>query len=262
MFQKLRARLEQGVGRNPVIKHEIKNYRLDLLQKMGVHDRFEDYKIVGLMQRKLRRKWLNIDDVLSKCNEHFRSDKIVCVEINLENEYSNPMTQVIMHAVLDMLIGVHGAGLTEAMWMPNNALVVELLPWIHPWTEWGGWARLTTVATPLGIIWADTDINHVGYQLPRESVPLCFDDFTQECFARVHFDFQVTDVEVHPDIVKESISKFLQPARSTMTDCRRWKRQAGTSFVLYNVQCADSGTNQTLSPHHFFRKLNGTAYDE
>jgi hypothetical protein len=249
------------VERNPVIQQEIKNYRLDLLQNMGIHDRFEEYKIVGLMQRKLRRRWLNMDDVLSKCNDHFRRDKIVCVEINLENEYSNPMTQVIMHAVLDMLIGVHGAGLTEAIWMPKHAIVVELLPWIHPWTKYGSWARVTHQATPLGVIWADTDLNHLGYRLPRESVPLCFNDFSQECFARARFNFQKTDVKVPSGIVKESISKFLKPKRSTMTDCGSWKKQAGGSFVLYNVQCADSRTNQTVSPHRFFRKSMGTAYD-
>jgi hypothetical protein len=203
------------------------------------------------MQRKLCRKWLNMNDVLSKCNEHFRSDKIVCVEINLENEYSNPMTQVIMHAVLDMLIGVHGSGLTKAMWMPKQAIIVELLPWIHPWTKWGRWSTITHSAMPLGIIWVDTDLNNVGYQLPHKSDPLCLDDFTQECYDCAQFDNQVTDVEVPLDIVKKSISIFLQPERSTMTDCHHWKRQAGTSFVLYNVQCADSGTNQTVSPHHF-----------
>jgi hypothetical protein len=261
IFKKLRTRLTQGVGRNPVIQQEVKNHRLGLLQKMNINDRFEDYQIVGLMQRKLRRKWLNMDHVLNECNEHFRVDKIVCVEINLENEYSNPMTQVIMHAVLDMLIGVHGAGLAESMWMPKNAIVVELLPWIHPWTTWGGWARVTDAPTPLGIIWADTDLNHLGYRLPRESVPLCLDNFTNECFAHSEFDFQVTDVEVPPDIVVESISRFLQPKRSTMIDCSSWKKQAGTSFVLYNVQCAE-GTNETVSPHYFFRELNGTAYDE
>jgi hypothetical protein len=250
------------VERNPVIQQEVKNYRLDLLQKMNIHDRFEDYKIVGLMQRKLRRKWLNMDHVINECNKRFRRDKIVCVEINLENEYSNPMTQVLMHAVLDMLIGVHGAGLAESMWMPKHAIVVELLPWIHPWTTWGGWARLTHEPTPLGIIWANTDLNHLGYRLPRESVPLCFDNFTQECFDHAEFNFQESDVEVPPDIVMKSISRFLQPKRSTMIGCRRWKKQAGTSFVLYNVQCADKGKNETVSPHSFYRERKRKAYDE
>jgi hypothetical protein len=139
------------------------------------------------------------------------------VEVSLENEFSNPMTQVIMHAVLDMLIGLHEAGLTEAMWMPEQAIVIELLPWIHPWTHYGDWVRVTHEPTPLGVIWEGTDLNHLGYRLPHESVPLCIDDFTQKCFRCARFNFQKTDVKVPPDIVKETISNFLQPERSTMT---------------------------------------------
>jgi hypothetical protein len=53
----------------------------------------------------------------------------------------------------------------------------------------------------------DTDINHLGgyRRLPRESVPLCFDNFNQECFDRAQFNFQEIDIEVPPDIVMESI---------------------------------------------------------
>jgi hypothetical protein len=42
------------------------------------------------------------------------------------------MAQVIMDAILEMLLGVHGAGLVESIWMPKHAIVVALLPWIHP----------------------------------------------------------------------------------------------------------------------------------
>jgi hypothetical protein len=147
------------------------------------------------------------------------------------------------------------------MWMHKHAIVVELLPWIPPWTTWGEWARFTNCPTPLGIIWMGTDLNHVGYRLPRESVPDCFNDTTKECFDHANFNFQRTDINVHANVITESISRFLLPENSTLINCSSWKERAGALFVLYNVQFADSIENQTLLPHHFFRELDGKVYD-
>lgn len=266
-YNKIRQQLREGVVQaNPIIQQEIKDYRKTLLGKMGIaRQPLEEWKIVGLTQRRLRRRWLNMDDCLRKCNEHFNKHKIACVELNVESQYSNVVTQVAMHAVLDMIIGVHGAQLVESMWMKEGSFILELLPWIHPWTKWGRWARVTTQPTPLGIIWMDTDLNHIGYPLPRESVLECFNETTQEyettkeCFDRTPFDFAYVNVQVDPDIVIQAIENFLLPDPSSLTKCEDWEKQADADFVLYNVNCADSDSNETR-PHRFFQELNETVY--
>lgn len=90
--------------------------------------------IVGLAQRSSRRVWLNLAEVIDACNSNFfgshgNPTQVACVEINVENT-TTPQEQFLLHRSLDALIGVHGAQMTQALFLKPRAHVLELLPWI------------------------------------------------------------------------------------------------------------------------------------
>ncbi|KAL3811807.1 hypothetical protein ACHAXA_006787 [Cyclostephanos tholiformis] len=131
----------------------------------------DGWKLVGLARRKSRRLWLNIDDIMSMCKEYFGRHRVACILVDVE-EAQSPEEQLIMHRSLHAFIGVHGAQLTQGVLLPRHGYILELLPWIPPYTL-GGWTASTDGPTPLGEIFHNTDINHYGYSLSRESTPLC-----------------------------------------------------------------------------------------
>jgi hypothetical protein len=102
---------------------------------------------VSLAQRSGRRRWLNLQDNENVCDQALRRHKILCTEINVEIKESHPYSQAITHGALDDLFGIHGAQLTEAIC----------------------WTRGVTGPTPLGVINKDTDLDHIGYPLERQS---------------------------------------------------------------------------------------------
>lgn len=92
-----------------------------------------------------------------------------------------------MHRSLFALIGVHSAQLTQGVLLPSQAYVLEILPWIPSYLTVGGWVASTNAPTPLVVIYHNTDVNHYGYALGRNSTPLCSNvhmtdkDATKEC---------------------------------------------------------------------------------
>ena len=109
------------------------------LQKQGlISERYDgdtkEWTIVGLAQRASRRIWLNLSNATDACNANFlgpRTDqaRVICVEVNVEDTKS-PHEQFVIHRSLDVLIGVHGAQLTQGVFLRSGASVVELLPWV------------------------------------------------------------------------------------------------------------------------------------
>ena len=66
------------------------------------------WTIIGCTQRLKRRSWINLNQTIKHCNEHYHSHRIVCVEVNVEKT-SNPLDQLVLHRSLDVLVGIHGA---------------------------------------------------------------------------------------------------------------------------------------------------------
>lgn len=106
-----------------------------LLEKGVIDDGYKgdtkEYTVIGLTQRTYRRSWINLPDIIKECAEKasFLERRAVCVEVNVENT-SSPFEQLLLHRSLDVMIGVHGAQLTQAILLPPHAHVLELLPWI------------------------------------------------------------------------------------------------------------------------------------
>lgn len=64
-----------------------------------------DWKIVGLTKRLSRRKWLNIDEIVTHCDASFAHLKVVCITVNVE-ETTTVEEQLLMHMSLDALVGI------------------------------------------------------------------------------------------------------------------------------------------------------------
>jgi hypothetical protein len=254
VYRKLRRGLiENYYLKYPDLEELIQQYRRKILINRGLlinndTSSINQWKFVGLTHRTLRRKWLNIQDALSMCQRKFTKQyNVVCLTVNVE-EATSPMEQLLMHRSLHALIGVHGAQLTQGVLLPNHAYIVELLPWI-PEFLWGGWVATVNVPTPLGIIFLQTELNHLGYSLGRESVPFCLDVYKSEdddadkaCLlnetsgVRKKIRWDKRNFTVPLNAIADFISRFLlQDSHATCEDVE--ERGNETRFVLYNVYC-------------------------
>lgn len=222
--------------------------------KSGVKDSFDAWKIVGFAQRSSRRKWLNIDANMRMCNDKFRLDRIVCMVVNVENPEFTPSLHTVVHGSLDALIGIHGAQMTDALWMKPGSTVVEMLSYLPPTVSHGAWTRWVNYATPLGVIYMGTDLYHVGLPLQWNSVPQCADKKGEafvDCVRKHQWDGR--DFDVDPKDIEDAIRNFVIERPDL---CDKQNELAGEErFVLYNVQC-DDGKGKGKEIHSFYWPKN------
>ena len=140
-FAKLKSHLLFNTEAHfPHINDTITEYRKQILLDRGLVSKSyigdtKEWSIVGLAQRTSRRVWLNLSEVLDACHDHFlngndtNKTQVVCIEVNVENT-TTPHEQFLLHRSLDALIGVHGAQMAQALFLPPGSHVLELLPWI------------------------------------------------------------------------------------------------------------------------------------
>ncbi|KAL3816881.1 hypothetical protein ACHAXA_006957, partial [Cyclostephanos tholiformis] len=241
----LRSHLGANVLRHySTLEGDIANKRREYLLKIGFIDKdysgnTKEFTVIGLTQRTYRRSWINLPDILEKCNAA-AFERVICVEVNVEKT-SSPFEQLILHRSLDVMIGVHGAQLTQAVLLPPHAHVLELLPWITDYIR-GDWVRTTHVVTPLGVIFHNTDLNHLGYSLDRSSVPLCEgvpQDQEESCFLRrrKQFIWDNRDFIVESGIILRYIEKFVLLVRGKERTCNELKDALDDRFVIYNTWC-------------------------
>jgi hypothetical protein len=253
VYDDLRKRIRRRVLENPLARDDIKAYKEQVLRDKGVTADFDDWKLIGLAQRSGRRRWLNLQENENACDQALRRHKILCTEINVEIKESYPYRQAISHGALDGLFGIHGAQLTEAIWMKRGSLVVEFLPWMHKGTtKIGGWTRNVGAPTPLGKIYSGTDLNHIGYPLQRHSAPYCYGVETKDegrCWRGKAWD--VRDFKATSESIIDSVSMFF--VNQTIS-CENYRDWAADSFVLYNIQCGNDARRNYIWPHHFYWK--------
>jgi hypothetical protein len=258
----------------PDLDERISMYRKHILTQSGImidnnstSDAVFDWRIVGLTHRTSRRMWLNIDDVVTKCNQKFMMRKIVCITINVEDT-NTAMEQLLMHRSLHAIVGVHGAQLTQAILLPTRAHVLELLPWV-PYYLWGGWVTTTQAPTPLGVVFTGTNLNHVGHPLGRDSVPLCLHvnssdvEADRKCLMNEtsgvldKFRWADRDYIVSPNTVGEFVSTFLLKDDDDDSTCEEMRAKAErTSFVLYNAYCESNGKRGVYTAQQYYREEN------
>ena len=130
----------------------------------------DEWKFIGLYDRKVRRSWLKIEKHQKNCNEKYNKYKMFCHIIILE-DFLHSRDVIIIHRASFMLIGVHGAQLTDAIWMKydelniENKYIIELLPY-------GGPKYTSSIEKPtaLGVIFWNSKYNHVGLKLANDSM--------------------------------------------------------------------------------------------
>ncbi|KAL3766502.1 LOW QUALITY PROTEIN: hypothetical protein ACHAW5_001171 [Stephanodiscus triporus] len=262
----------------PTLKGDVVEKRRDYLLEKGVIDKgyrgnTNEFTVIGLTQRTYRRAWSNLPDILEECNAA-AFERVICVEVNVEKT-SSPSEQLILHRSLDVMIGVHGAQLTQAVLLPPHAHVLELLPWITDYIQsqceplnldiififtksklgycfisGGGWVATTHVPTPLGVIFHNTDLNHLGYSLDRSSVPLCEGvpkDQEKQCFMsqKKKFIWENRDFTVESSAILRYIDKFVLFVREKDRTCDELKDTLDKKFVMYNIWC--------VKPNYWFR---------
>ncbi|KAL7489659.1 hypothetical protein ACHAW6_015347 [Cyclotella cf. meneghiniana] len=279
------ARLRRFLASNfqkhyPSLESDVIQFRRQTLLGMNLVDdnysgNTNEWKFVGLAQRSYRRSWINLPVIMKECNALYQSDskkKVVCIEVNVENT-SSPYEQLLLHRSVDALIGVHGAQLTQAVLLPPHRHVLELLPWVTDYIR-GWWVQTRHTPTPLGIIFHNSDLNHVGYSLGRDSVPLCNgvgevgSQEEKECFLkgknRKAFIWESRDFVVKPDVIIQYIEQFLLRMQEEPLECNDVQKALDEQFVFYNVWCATTGSaDDKISPldpkltlRHFYDKKN------
>ncbi|KAL7475367.1 hypothetical protein ACHAW6_001285 [Cyclotella cf. meneghiniana] len=109
---------------------------------------------------------------MKECNAIYQrgsKKRVVCIKVNVKNT-SSSYEQLLLHQSVDALIGVHGAQLTQAILLPPHRHVLELLPWVTDNIR-GWWVQTRHTPTPLGIIFHNSDLNHVG--IPWAEIVFC-----------------------------------------------------------------------------------------
>ena len=132
---------------NPFMQQDVQVHRENILRLKGVEKDFNEWKIVGLSQRSGRRRWNGLIEIEQQCDTVFRLHKIICTEINVEAKEFRPYHHAVAHGGLDALFGIHGAQITEALWLKPGSLVVEFLPWVHEKMIMGSWTRSVCTGT-------------------------------------------------------------------------------------------------------------------
>jgi hypothetical protein len=107
----------------------------------------------------------------------------------------------------------------------------------------GKWVQTTHGPTPLGVLFHNTDLNHVGYSLDRKSVPLCEGvNATAEraCLLRhkAQFAWENRDFNVDPAAVLQYVEHVVLAGREREVPCEELQENLSERFVLYNVWCS------------------------
>lgn len=246
---------ESLVDGQPSVVLDAANFRTRMFEMHHVPlERRNNTRLVGLSQREGRRRWRDLSSLMEGTQRTLRQNghDIVLVEANVEID-SSAYQQVVRHAALDGLIGIHGAQLTEAVWMKPGSWVIELLPYVPPGIKGGRWTRQTHSPTPLGRIFDNTDLNHVGLPLQRQHSPYCLDRPISDldCWRNVRWgarDF-IVDANTLERILQHTVLAEPAPERQM---CQEFREKIDPNFlVLYNVNCADQPGHPAV-PHHYY----------
>jgi len=283
----LRKFISKNHERNYPRLHElVLHHRKGILLQRGWISRdyagdTKEWIFVGLSQRTIRRSWLNLDQVIAECDRNFYLNnnststptKVICTEVNIEKT-STPLEQLVLHRSMNVLIGVHGSQMTQAILLPKHSHVLELMPWIPPYIG-GAWTNSLDSPTPaLGTTYHNTDLNHIGYPLDRWSVPLC-----EEVSKHPRNLSNVEEEEKECFMSQENINKFLQLKRDFVIDpkivigylarfvlfweqddtrfCDVLKDRLDDDYVLFNIWCSNiaaggNATIEALSAMHYY----------
>ena len=127
----------------------------------------------------------------------------------------------------------------------------------------------TRCPTPLGIIFSKTVLNHIGYPLDRESVPLCLEIDRSDEEAERHclmnetskvinkFRWADRDFNVKPRVIEDFILSFLLKENNEL--CHDVEKRANeTNFVVYNAFCKEDAKHKQYVARQFYKDEEGS----
>jgi hypothetical protein len=286
------VRTELFDGHNQILSSMVQDYRLKQIRRLHNSNaqisQVDDYILIGLTQRSGRRRWSNLNQVIKNCNTHapFVRAKILCIEVNMDHASSHVLQQAVIHGSIQAFVGIHGSHFVNAVMLPKGATILEFQPWFPDWMRFGReWARRTDIATPVGSMFFNSDLNHVGLALERSSAPqLCSNHIMgsvedDECLYALSESKQdrdaiwwgTRDFSISWSVVQAFIQQFMLPGESKPDLCDDFKKiqsdhmvtMEGTnrsqSFTLYNVNCRDTATSKRV---HTWHSYNNYTLDE
>ena len=143
-----------------------------------------NWRFIGFYQHNVRRKWLNLNGIITQCNGKYNQHKIFCFAINLDN-HLHPRDIVIIHRSCAMLIGINGAHLINAVWMFDSKSYTKEQKYLIELTP----AHSLNKPTALGKIFWRSTFNHIGFKLDNDS--LSTENLQKGKGFLLDFDFKV-----------------------------------------------------------------------
>jgi hypothetical protein len=128
----------------------------------------------------------------------------------------------------------------------------------------GSWTARTSIPTPIGIMFHNSDLNHYGYSLNRTSLLLCegvssSPELDKECLTSKEnadkFAWDKRDFSVDVSVVMEFVKRFVLESEHRCNDLiDELERKF---FVMYNVWCRNESSTSSdgakLDLRHFYR---------
>lgn len=111
-------------------REEYKEVATKTLKYYGLEsdDRPKETIKIGILKRNGLRRMLNHAEIVDKCNEDIFGPNGIKVEcVSLEIEVTN-VTTMALFRTLHVLVGVHGAGLLNGIFLNHASGVLELFP--------------------------------------------------------------------------------------------------------------------------------------
>lgn len=212
------------------------------------NDEVKNWNFIGLYDRKGRRKWININKICKIINTY---KNCLCYIIILETDigHNYPRDLIIIHKSMNLLIGIHGAQLTDAIFLNGNkqASVIELLmEYANPWTN------KMHKPTPLGVIFQNSKIFHVGLLLKlrnqffkNKRINTSTDklsiwaksDFIVEWKNELKYVFEYLMLEGGPCITDNTRKSGIQNTFNKNLP-NKIKRKLPYRFTIYNSYCS------------------------
>ena len=154
-----------------------------------------------------------------------------------------------MHRSFDMLIGIHGAHLTDAIWMDalnnmngkKNKYIIELLPFNGmPWTN------SLHSPTALGVIFWGSMFNHVGLKLLNTSIDTVKYPNRRwySCDFKVNWN-RLSDVIDYLIIDEGGYCQKYGNAKDIKVPSSFKDKGYSESFAIYNAFCNDNHQNES-----------------
>ena len=113
------------------------DFKKDILNNFNIEYQKKNSKNITFILRKGTREITNIDDVKNKLQSHTIN------YIYLENYTVKEQIEIIANT--DILIGVHGAGLSWCVFMKNNSTLIEMYPGNSNTDNYIRWCKIANI---------------------------------------------------------------------------------------------------------------------